>query len=346
MSGTVMITTGGTGGHVFPGLAVAAELVARGWGVFWLGTREGMEAKLVPQHGVDFEAISFRGVRGKGWKTLLLGPCVLAALDSLRGAPAAAERCGLRRLRRSLGALMGVARAAAGDPRLERSGLNRVAYGPIASCWVSRRDAGRDRRANGRQSAARRHRGTPCRSALRRPHSGRCGSWSSAAARRPALNETCGKSAPPCRARPIVHQAGAKHIDALARAYRDAGVEAECVAFIDDMASRYAWADFAIARGGALTVSELAAVGLGALIVPLPGAIADEQTANADFLVRAGGAIRIAQDELDAGRLASLLSSLDRPKALAMATAARAVGRTDATDRVADACLEAAERKP
>jgi UDP-N-acetylglucosamine--N-acetylmuramyl-(pentapeptide) pyrophosphoryl-undecaprenol N-acetylglucosamine transferase len=151
----------------------------------------------------------------------------------------------------------------------------------------------------------------------------------------------------PAVARPqVVHQAGAKHIDALARAYRDAGVEAECVAFIDDMASRYAWADFAIARGGALTVSELAAVGLGALIVPLPGAIADEQTANADFLVRAGGAIRIAQDGLDAGRLASLLSSLDRPKALAMATAARAVGRTDATDRVADACLEAAERKP
>ena len=127
MTGTVMITTGGTGGHVFPGLAVAAELVARGWGVFWLGTREGMEAKLVPQHGVDFEAISFRGVRGKGIRTLLLGPFALfaACLDALRV---------IRRRRPNVvlgfggfasfpGALMGVASGrAARHSRLQRGG--------------------------------------------------------------------------------------------------------------------------------------------------------------------------------------------------------------------------------
>ena len=103
-------------------------------------------------------------------------------------------------------------------------------------------------------------------------------------------------------ARPqVVHQAGARHIDALRAAYARNGVDAECVAFIDDMAARYAWADFVICRGGALTIAELAAVGLGAMIVPLPGAIADEQTANAAFLVDAGAATCIAQDRLDAG---------------------------------------------
>ena len=86
MTGTVMITTGGTGGHVFPGLAVATKLVARGWRVFWLGTRDGMEARLVPQHGVDFEGVSFRGIRGKGWRQLVFGPLALlgACVESLR----------------------------------------------------------------------------------------------------------------------------------------------------------------------------------------------------------------------------------------------------------------------
>jgi UDP-N-acetylglucosamine--N-acetylmuramyl-(pentapeptide) pyrophosphoryl-undecaprenol N-acetylglucosamine transferase len=108
------------------------------------------------------------------------------------------------------------------------------------------------------------------------------------------------------------------------------------------MAARYAWADFAIARGGALTVAELAAVGLGALIVPLPGAIADEQTANADFLVRVHAAFRETQDALTVPVLAARIGAIDRPMALDMARAARAVGRTDAAERVADACLELA----
>ena len=138
----------------------------------------------------------------------------------------------------------------------------------------------------------------------------------------------------------VVHQSGARHLELLSAAYRNAHVNAECVAFIDDMAARYAWADLVVCRGGAITVAELAAVGLGAIVVPLPGAIADEQTANAEFLAAAGAAYRIAQRELTAERFATVLESTTRAQALAMANAARKVGRRDAADRVADVCVE------
>jgi UDP-N-acetylglucosamine--N-acetylmuramyl-(pentapeptide) pyrophosphoryl-undecaprenol N-acetylglucosamine transferase len=144
----------------------------------------------------------------------------------------------------------------------------------------------------------------------------------------------------PPDARPrVVHQAGERHIDALRAAYRDAGVDAECVAFIDDIARQYAIADLVVCRGGATTVAELAAVGVGSIIVPLPGAIADEQSANARFLVDAGAAVRIPQAELAPERLAREIGSCTRESLLAMATAARKVARIDAAQRVADACI-------
>jgi UDP-N-acetylglucosamine--N-acetylmuramyl-(pentapeptide) pyrophosphoryl-undecaprenol N-acetylglucosamine transferase len=354
MSGIVMITTGGTGGHVFPGLAVAAELVARGWGVFWLGTREGMEAKLVPQHGVDFEAISFRGVRGKGIRTLLLGPFALfaACLDALRV---------IRRRRPNVvlgfggfasfpGALMGVA---SGRPLVIHdsnavAGLaNRVLAFGADRILLGFPDAMKG--AHARRTA---WVGNPLRADIAQvpPPEARC------AAREGPLNllvvgGSLGAAAlndivpaalallPAARRPRVVHQAGARHIEALRSAYAQHGVEGECVAFIDDMAARYAAADFVICRGGALTVAELAAVGVGALIVPLPGAIADEQSANARFLVDAGAALALPQAELSAATLAQLVASLDRPRLLAMAQAARALARPDATRRVADACI-------
>jgi UDP-N-acetylglucosamine--N-acetylmuramyl-(pentapeptide) pyrophosphoryl-undecaprenol N-acetylglucosamine transferase len=270
MTATVMITTGGTGGHVFPGLAVAAKLIARGCRVFWLGTREGMEARLVPQHGVEFESVAFRGVRGKGLRTLVLGPFVLlaACVDSLRV---------IRRRRPNVVLVVGGSLGAAA--------LNDAV--PVALAAV------------------------------------------------------------PSERRPlVVHQSGEQHIGALRAAYAKVGVEAECVAFIDDMAARYAWADLVICRGGALTVAELAAAGLGAIVIPLPGAIADEQTANARFLVDAGGAIAMSQAELTApdAPLAGVLAALSRADALTMALAAHRVGKRDAADRVADACIELAAR--
>src|SRR5439155_27319619 len=137
----------------------------------------------------------------------------------------------------------------------------------------------------------------------------------------------------PQDARPqVVHQAGQQHIEVVRAAYRDAGVEAECVAFIDDIVARYANADLVVCRGGATTVAEIAAVGIGAIIVPLPGAIADEQSANAQFLVDAGAAVKLPQSELTAERLAGLLRGFRREGLLAMAEAARRLGRLDAAD--------------
>ena len=138
----------------------------------------------------------------------------------------------------------------------------------------------------------------------------------------------------------VVHQAGEKHIANLRETYARHQVDAECVAFIDDMAARYAWADFVVCRGGGLTVAELAAVGLGAIVVPLPGAIADEQSANAQFLVDAGAAWKEPQAALTAERLAGLLRRLDRTRALAMAESAHALGKRDAAERVAAICTE------
>jgi UDP-N-acetylglucosamine--N-acetylmuramyl-(pentapeptide) pyrophosphoryl-undecaprenol N-acetylglucosamine transferase len=333
---------------------VATELVARGWGVFWLGTREGMEAKLVPQHGVDFEAISFRGVRGKGIRTLLLGPFALfaACLDALRV---------IRRRRPNVvlgfggfasfpGALMGVA---SGRPLVIHdsnavAGLaNRVLAFGADRILLGFPDAMKG--AHARRTA---WVGNPLRADIAQvpPPEARCaaregplnllvvgGSLGAA-----ALNDTVPAALallPAARRPRVVHQAGARHIEALRSAYAQHGVEGECVAFIDDMAARYAAADFVICRGGALTVAELAAVGVGALIVPLPGAIADEQSANARFLVDAGAALALPQPELSAATLAQIVASLDRPRLLAMAQAARALARPDATRRVADACI-------
>jgi UDP-N-acetylglucosamine--N-acetylmuramyl-(pentapeptide) pyrophosphoryl-undecaprenol N-acetylglucosamine transferase len=360
MIGTVMITTGGTGGHVFPGLAVAAELLARGWRVFWLGTREGLEASLVPRHGVEFEGVSVRGVRGKGLKTLLLGPFALVAacLDAWRV---------IRRRRPDVvlgfggfasfpGALMGVA---TGRPLVIHDSNAVAGLANRVLAWGADRVLlGFPDALHGRHAGRVEWVGNPLRADLTRmaPPDERfadrqgplrllvVGGSMGAAALNEAVPAALAKL--PAADRPrVVHQAGSRHLDALVAAYARHGVEAECVAFIDDMAARYAAADFVICRGGALTVAELAAVGIAALIVPLPGAIADEQSANARYLEAAGAALVIPQAALDPVGLADLLAGFDRARLLAMARAARRLGRTDAAQRVADACISEGSRR-
>jgi UDP-N-acetylglucosamine--N-acetylmuramyl-(pentapeptide) pyrophosphoryl-undecaprenol N-acetylglucosamine transferase len=359
MSGTVMITTGGTGGHVFPGLAVAARLIARGWRVFWLGTREGLEAKLVPQHGVEFEGIRFAGVRGKGVRRLLLGP--FALLSAFRQSLAIIRRrtpdviLGFGGFASFPGALMGVA---CGKPLVIHdanavAGLaNRVlAYG------ADRVLLGFPGAFSGRHAAKAEWVGNPLRddiAAVAPPEKrfrGRGGplqllvlGGSLGAA---ALNERVPAALAllPVASRPIVtHQAGERHLEALGAAYAAAGVTAECVPFIANMARRYALADLVISRSGGLTVAELAAVGIAAVLVPLPGAIANEQTHNARFLVDAGGAVLMPQAELRPERLADFLRDCSRERLLEMAIAARRVGRRDAADRVAEVCVAEAGR--
>ncbi len=359
-----MITTGGTGGHVFPGLAVAAKLVARGWRVFWLGTRDGMEATLVPQHGVEFEGVSFRGIRGKGWRQLVFGPFALlqAGLQSLavlrRRAPDVV--LGLGGFASFPGAMAGVA---TGRP-LVLHDSNAIAglANRVLAFGADRILLGFPNALRGRHAGKVEWVGNPLRDAITHVAAPEDRFAKRGGALRLlvvggslgalALNERVPAALAllaPAQRPHVIHQAGARHIDALRENYARAGVQAQCVPFIDDMAAAYADADLVICRGGAITVSELSAAGVGAIVVPLPGAIADEQSANAQFLVDAGAAMTIAQADLSPEGLAGVLRGLDRAQLLAMAVAARKVARLDAADRVADVCIafgEARMRQP
>ena len=352
-----MILAGGTGGHVFPGLAVAHYLRDRGWEAVWLGTRHGMEARLVPQHGIPFDGIRFASVRGKGVLRLLLGPITIgwAFLQSIA-----------LMFRRRPDVVLGMGGYVSLPSGLAAAFLHR----PLA-IHDSNAVAGLANRALARFAAricagfpeafgARFGKkvvltGNPLRSdivAVTPPaerFAGRTGPLrllvvgGSLGAQ--ALNAVVpqGLALLDGEERPrVTHQAGAQHIDALLAAYREAGVEAECIAFIDDMARRYAECDLIICRSGALTVSELAAAGVASILVPFPGAIADEQTANARHLAERGAALLEPQSGLSAERLALLLRSLDRSRLLAMAQAAYASGQRDATQRVAQVCEELA----
>jgi len=357
MSRVALIMAGGTGGHIFPGLAVAAELARRGAGVFWLGTRDGMEARLVPQHGVAFLPIDFASVRGKGAQRLVFGPYAIARACAqawkIIGAHKPAVVIGFGGFVSFPGALMGVARnlplivhnldARPGlANRVLRHGADRVLTG-----FPGVLGEGRDRRVEWV--------GNPLRAdieALPPPEvrfAGRSGPLrllvvgGSLGAQ--ALNDTVPRAlaAMPSAARPrVVHQAGERHIDALRAAYASAGVEAECVAFIDDMARRYAEADVVLCRSGATTVTELAAAGLSGLLVPYPHAADDHQVDNAQMLALRGGADLWLQRDFTAERFAAWLSKLERPRLLAMAQAARGLRKAGATARVAEVCLELA----
>ncbi|MBS0320837.1 MAG: undecaprenyldiphospho-muramoylpentapeptide beta-N-acetylglucosaminyltransferase [Proteobacteria bacterium] len=352
---TVMITTGGTGGHVFPGLAVASHLARAGARVFWLGTREGIEADLVPKHGVEFEGVPFRGVRGKGWRTLASGPFALAA--------ACRESLTIMQRRRpdvvlgfgGFASFPGAAMGAATRRPLVLHDANAVAglANRMLAYRATRLCVGFPGAYRGRHAAKVVVTGNPLRDAITAlpPPAARwagregplrllvVGGSLGARALNDVVPAALARLDPGARPQ-VVHQAGVRHIDALRAAYAQHGVDGECVAFIDDMAARYAWADYVIARGGGLTVAELAAVGLPSLLVPLPGAIADEQTANAQFLVAAGAATCRAQDRVDAAWLGAHLATLTRDAALTMAEAAYAVGRRDAAARIAGLCLE------
>ena len=349
-----MITAGGTGGHVFPGLAVAAKLVARGWRVFWLGTRDGMEGALVRRHGVEFEGVAFRGIRGKGWRTAVLGPFALvgACWQSRRIIRRRAPDVvlGFGGFASVPGAIAGLASArplVLHDANAIAGLANRVLAYAADRVLLGFPGAMRGRHAGKVEWV-----GNPVMDAIGRlpppeaRFAGRTG-----ALRLFVVGGSLGAAAinrcvplalarMPEAARPhVVHQSGARHVDALRAAYDAAGVAAQCLPFVEDMASQYADADLVLCRGGAITVAELAAAGVASIIVPLPGAIADEQSANAQFLVDAGAALKIAEADLAPDWLAERLASLTREALLAMAIAGRRQARLDAADRVADACV-------
>ncbi len=347
-----MIMAGGTGGHVFPALAVADHLRARDWRVVWLGARAGMEAKLVPQHGYELATIRFGGLRGKGLLAKLLLPLnLLVAFWQALGALRAHQPDVVLGMGGYVAFPGGMMAVLLGRP-LAIHEQNSV---PGLANRVLARVADRILVAFPGTLAKSEVVGNPVREAIARVappaerfagRSGRLrvlvvgGSLGAA-----ALNERVPQSLAllPADARPhVVHQSGAKHLDALRASYAAAGVAADLRPFIDDMAQAYADADVAICRAGATTVAELAAAGVAAILVPFPFAVDDHQSSNARHLADAGAAILVQQRDLTAEMLAGTLRGLTRERLLAMAEKARALGKPDATRAVAEACMELA----
>ena len=352
LGGTILIMAGGTGGHVFPGLAVADEMRGRGWKVVWMGARGGLEARLVPARGYPVAWIRAAALRGKGLAARLLLPLNLligfwqSARAILYHRPDVV--LGMGGYVAFPGGMMAalLARPLAVHEQNAIAGLtNRVLAGVADRSLAAFPDALKNAEWTG----------NPVRAeiaAIAEPaarYAGRSGPLrilvvgGSLGAQ--ALNEIVPKAlglmAAP--ARPVVtHQAGDKNLEALRLNYANANVEGELVAFIEDMAQRYAAADLVICRAGAITIAELSAGGMASVLVPLPHAVDDHQTANARFLSDQGAAILLPQSSLTPEKLSELLGTLDRSALLEMARRARALGKPEAARIVAERCIELA----
>ncbi len=343
-----VIMAGGTGGHIFPGIAVGEGLRAAGWTVHWMGAPTGMEAQLAPRHGFDMLWVRFGGLRGKGLLTKLLLPFNLlrAFWQALRG---------LRRVGADVVVSMGGYIAFPGGLMSAWAGAKLVVHEQNAVAGLANKVLARlaDRSYTAFPDAlpGAQWVGNPVRAeicALPSPeqrYAGRSGPLQvlvvGGSLGAQALNSLVPQALAllPAGERPQVrHQSGAKHLPTLQQAYLDVGVQADCVAFIDDMAAAYAQADLVICRAGASTVTEVACAGVAALFVPFPHAVDDHQTVNAKFLAGRDAALLIQQRDLSAQGLAELLQSLDRPRLLQLAQAARGLARPDAVQAVVAGC--------
>ena len=352
MTRRALVMAGGTGGHIFPGLAVAEALRARDWTVHWVGAPDSMESRLVPPRGFTFETVQFSGVRGKGPVTLALLPL---------------------RLLKAFWQSLQVVRRVRPDVVLGLGGYISFPGGMMASLWGKPLVLHEQNSVPGMANKILAQLADRVFTAF--PGVFKTGQWVGNPLRRAfteqaspaerfarrsgplrllvvggslgakALNDTVPQALAllPLASRPVVlHQSGAKQIDALRANYQAAGVDAELTPFIDDTASAFAQADVVICRAGASTVTELAAVGAAALFVPFPFAVDDHQTTNAQFLVAAGGGWLKPHSELTAQGLAEWLGGLDRGQLLDVANKACAQKKTNATREVVMACEELA----
>lgn len=356
-SGPVLIMAGGTGGHVFPALAVAERLHAHGAAVTWIGTHSGLEATLVPQAGIPMEWIEVSRLRGKGWSQKVRMPLMLGR--ALRQANAIFQR-----LRPPVVLGMGGFVSGPGGVMARWRGVPLVvheqnAIAGLTNRWLSRL-ASRTLQAFPNTFTPSRHAytvGNPVRAAIAalpppevrwsdRTGPARLlvlGGSQGARALNALVPQALARLAPD--ERPTVwHQAGGQLHEAAAAAYAEAGVAVRLTPFIEQMAEAYGWADLVLCRAGALTIAELAAAGVGALLVPFPFAVDDHQTANAQFLVQGDAALIRQQADLSAESLAALLREQlsDRARLLTLAQAARRLAQTDAAEQVALACLKLA----
>lgn len=351
----VMIMAGGTGGHVFPALAVADELKQREVEVSWIGTQRGIESELVPKAGYPLTFIKVAGLRGNGtlgwlmapfrvikavwqaWRLMrVFNPDVVIGLGGFASGPGGVAAWLLKKplLIHEQNAIPGLTnRLLAKIAKRVLTGFPNSFDNKVEAEWI----------------------GNPVRKQIEdlpMPHLRQSADMSrlkllvlggSLGAR--TLNEVVPAALQlmDTNERPEVrHQCGKKHIDACRAAYSQAGVEAEITDFIADMAAAYSWADLVICRAGALTVAEVAAAGVASILVPYPYAVDDHQTHNAALLVDAGAATLIADDQLKADALSVSLRQFDQDREglLTMANAARQVAKIGSATRIADLCLE------
>jgi UDP-N-acetylglucosamine--N-acetylmuramyl-(pentapeptide) pyrophosphoryl-undecaprenol N-acetylglucosamine transferase len=350
---SVVVMAGGTGGHVFPALAVAEALRARGVKIHWLGTRAGIEAELVPARGFDITYLEVSGVRGQGLKRLLLAPfklvvAVLKAMQALKAVEADVV-IGLGGYVTGPG---GVAARLLGKPLLihEQNAIAGFTNRQLSNLATQVLEAFPGAFAPAAKVTCV---GNPVRpeiSALPAPaerfetHTGALrvlvlgGSQGAV-----ALNELVPEALALLVQKQdmvIRHQAGKKNADKAAAKYQSLGVQADVLPFIDDMAAMYGWADLVVCRSGALTVAEIACAGVASVLIPYPFAVDDHQTANGRFLSEAGAAKLFRQQGLTAATLAAELEPLlDRAQLLKMASIARALAKPEATETVVQACL-------
>ncbi len=359
MARTVLIMAGGTGGHVFPGLAVAEYMKAAGWHVVWLGTEGGMETVLVPQRGYDTRVIQFSGVRGKSilaWLALPMQllrafwqsarviyqvhPDVVLGLGGYPAFPGGMMAVILGKPlviheQNSIAGLTNRALAKFADkvllgfPNAIKSNKKAMFSGnPVRNAIAQL--AGPEKRYPGRGKSDGQRLGLLVIGGSLGAH---------------ALNTIVPqalKLISEDRRPRVMHQAGTKHLERLTKNYEDAGVTGDLVAFIEDMAACYAACDLVICRAGALTIAELAAAGVASILVPFPYAVDDHQTNNARFLSDQDAAVLIPQNELTPQRLATLLTELSREKLTEMAVKARSLAKPDATQVVAEVCMKLA----
>lgn len=348
----VLIMAGGTGGHVYPALAVAKALQAQGVPVVWMGTRKGLEARVIPANGIDMKWLSINGLRGKGKLTLALAPFKLAyaLLQALMILRSVKPRCvlgmggfvaGPGGLMASLMGIPLVIHEQNAIPGLTNKKLsgraNAVLQAFPEAFGEEAQTVGnpvRDEITEIAEPAQRIRMEGPLRLLI---VGGSLGAQ--------ALNELVPQALAMLGEGEFVqvrHQAGANKQESASAAYQRSGVEAQVDAFIEDMAAAYEWADLVICRSGAMTIAELSAAGMASILVPYPHAVDDHQTANALYLAKDKAAIMIPQRELEVEQLSNWLKEFinNRETLLAMAEKARGLGQPDSTELVVNTLLE------
>ncbi len=345
----LLIMAAGTGGHIFPGLAIADTMASRGWKVTWLGTARGMEQELVPKHGLEMDVIEFAGMRGKGMRHTLTGAFRLAACFATclrilaRRRPDVVLGMGgyvtvpgglMARVRGIPLALVNADAALLLSNKTLTPLAQRVLFGFPA-------DFGR---AKGKATVT----GNPVRNEIlnlplpAQRYAERTGPLHLLVVGGSLGAQVLNENVPAALAllsisdRPkVTHQSGKQHLEKLRAAYAAAGVEAEIVAFIDDMPQRYCAADLVLCRAGAITVSELTAAGIASILVPLVATTTTHQRDNAKWMAAHNAAVHLPQTELTPVALSALLKRLSRTECAAMACAAHENGRRDANEAIA-----------